>query len=225
MIEKHTARNSNQPSNTTHAFPFMNCSCACSGGAKKKRGIDSHFVRPLTPKEREEHNRRYVIFCALEARPFSLASGAAFRYFVGGFSPSYASQVIHPETVTKLLTELSAEVKAAITAKLSAHHDSVTKLGWHGPFVGIQMDMTTAFNTEYITVALSYVSEEWCMERLTVCTKAFPGRHTQDEIEAWLREVSLVLCMVVVWVKHRFSSTPFWQDSEKNTSSSRLVEF
>ena len=89
-----------------------------------------------------------------------MAAGAAFRYFVGGFSPSYTSQTVHPETVNKLLIELSTEVNTAITAKLRAQHDSVTKLGWYGPFVGIQMDMTTVFNTEYITVALSFVSED-----------------------------------------------------------------
>ena len=65
--------------------------------------------------------------------------------------------------------------------------------GWYGPFVGIQMDMTTVFNTEYITMALSFVSEDWGMERVTVCTKAFPGKHTQDEIEPWIRKVSLFL--------------------------------
>ena len=31
------------------------------------------------------------------------------------------------------------------------------------------------------------------MERVTVCTKAFPGKHTQDEIEPWVRKVSLFL--------------------------------
>lgn len=171
----------------------MKCLYTLSGGATKTRVIDSHFARPLTQKERHEHNRRYVIFCALESRPFNMAAGAAFRYFIGGFSPSYASQTIHPETVNKHLIELSTEVNTAITAKLRAQHDSVTKLGWYGPFVGIQMDMTTVFNTEYITVALSFVSEDWCMERVTVCTKAFPGKHTQDEIEPWVRKVSLFL--------------------------------
>ena len=56
-----------------------------------------------------------------------MAAGAAFRYFIGGFSPSYASQTIHPETVNKHLTELSTEINTAITAKLRARHDSVTK--------------------------------------------------------------------------------------------------
>ncbi|CAN0477969.1 unnamed protein product, partial [Ascophyllum nodosum] len=107
------------------------------GGATKTRVIDSHFARPLIQKKRHEHNRRYVIFCALESRPFNMAAGAAFRYFIGGFSPSYASQTIHPETVNKHLIELSTEVNTAITAKLRAQHDSVTKLGWCGPFVGI----------------------------------------------------------------------------------------
>ena len=39
-----------------------------------------------------------------------MAAGAAFRYFIGGFSPSYASQTIHPETVNKHLVELSTEI-------------------------------------------------------------------------------------------------------------------
>ena len=105
----------------------MKCLYTLSGGATKTRVIDSHFARPLTQKERHEHNRRYVIFCALESRPFNMAAGAAFRYFIGGFSPSYASQTIHPETVNKHLTELSTEINTAITAKLRARHDSVTK--------------------------------------------------------------------------------------------------
>ena len=171
------------------------CACFIFSGGAKKGGKTSHFIPKMNPKESDEHHRRYVIFCAIESKPFNLAAGQAFRYFIGGLSPSYVSQTIHPETIHKHLIELSTEVKTAITAKLKAHHDLVIKLGWYGPFVGIQMDLTTTFNTEYITVALSFVSDDWSMERKTVYTKAFPGRHTQEEIERWIRKVSLVLCV------------------------------
>ena len=149
---------------------------------------------PTDPEEapRAQPSLGHLLRPRIETLQHGGRSGISL-HFIGGFSPSYASQTIHPETVNKHLVELSTEVNTAIIAKLRAQHDSATKLGWYGPFVGIQMDMTTVFNTKYITVPLSFVSEDWCMERVTVCTKAFPGKHTQDEIEPWVRKVSLFL--------------------------------
>lgn len=179
------------------------CSCCCSccfvwsagqdkvGVDSKVRIIEGHMHRAMSKKQREEQDRRYVILCASEMRPISMSSGAAFQYFIGGLSPSYVSQTIHQTTIDRHLDALFMEVKTAITVKLQEHVTSVRKMGWYGPCVSAQVDLTTANNVEYATMSLSWVPQDWSeMERVTVCTKAFPGRHTQEELEPWLRKVS-----------------------------------
>ena len=59
--------------------------------------------------------------------------------------------------------------------------------------MNIQVDATSTHNTEFFTVSFSWISPDWRrMERVTYCTKAFPGRHGADEIEPWLRQVGIL---------------------------------
>lgn len=130
--------------------------------------------------------------CAVDARPFSMSDTPAFRWYLGGFSEAYVEKPMHGTTVDRHLDELCADVRAAITAKLTEQYESVKAMGWSGPWVSIQCDATSTNNSEYFTVSFSWVPPDFSgMERVTFCTKEFPGRHSANEIEPWLRQVKL----------------------------------
>lgn len=149
------------------------------------------LIRPITAKEKEELHTRYVIMCCVDIRPFSMASQPGFQYFIGGLHPSYAQSTIHHSTMERILDDLAKKVRAGIIAKLEEHINSAKELGYDGPFFGLQSDMTSTSGTEFCTLAVSFVPKGATeMERLTLTTKAFPGRHTADDIVPWLRKVS-----------------------------------
>lgn len=137
-----------------------------------------------------EHHRRFVIMCAVDSRPASMSKNDGFKLFTGGLLPQYVENAIHPSTFNKILDELCREVHEEVTRQISHHHDSVRKMGWTGPFVCVQMDLTSTHNTEYATMSISFVPEDMGgLVRLSVATKPFPGRHTQVEVEEFVRKV------------------------------------
>ena len=89
--------------------------------------------------------------------------------------------------------------------EFTEHYESVQAMGWLGPWVSIQCDATSTNNTEYFTVSFSWIPPDWSgMERVAVGTKAFPGRHTADDIELWIRQVSKFQ------IQHRLCGIGFW---------------
>lgn len=160
--------------------------------AAGSRSIAQHFIQPMTPTEKRKHQVRYVIMCCVDMRPFSMAHRAGFQYFVGGLSPAYVTETIHKSTLSNILDALAADVRANLITKLKDHVDSCKKLGWGGPFFGVQSDLTSTHGTEFCTLTVSFIPRGHTeMERLTLTTKAFPGTHTASDVDPWIREVSL----------------------------------
>ena len=76
-------------------------------------------------------------------------------------------------------------------AMLAAQYESVKKMGWTGPWVSLQVDATSTLNTEHYTVSFSWIAEDWSeRKQVALCTRAFPGRHTAEDVAPWLRNVS-----------------------------------
>lgn len=95
---------------------------------------------------------------------------------MGSPSSGYGSQTLVPRTMDTILNGVSSEVKANITKQLRTQDNSVKKMGWAGPFVIFQKDLTSAQNVEFSTVSLSFIPDNWSsLERLFVSTKASPG--------------------------------------------------
>ncbi|CAN0150298.1 unnamed protein product [Pylaiella littoralis] len=87
-------------------------------------------------------------------------------------------------------TILADDVRLAIVAKLKIQIDSAKELGYEGPVFGLQSDMTSSNGIEFCTFSVPFVPEGAMeMERLTLTTKAFSGRHTAEDIAPWIREV------------------------------------
>lgn len=63
-------------------------------------------------------------------------------------------------------------------------------LGYEGPVFGLQSYTTSTNGTEFCTFTVFLVAKGAKeMERLTLTTKAFLGRHTADAFAPWFREV------------------------------------
>ena len=157
--------------------------------------IAKHFEsHPMSQAERQAINRQVVLFCVIDMRPFNTVTGEGFGCMVNALNPRYARETIHHTTVQKILDILCSEVKEAITDVLRSQRDSCLRVGWYGPFVAVQADLTSAHNREYATMSLSFVPET-CDEvvRLGICTKALHGTHTAADIAKWVEEVRLMI--------------------------------
>ncbi|CAN0361476.1 unnamed protein product, partial [Ectocarpus sp. 4 AP-2014] len=66
-------------------------------------------------------------------------------------------------------------------------------MGYGGAFLGAQLDLTTVAGEEYITFTVSYVKKgSSSISRVALATRAFPGSHTADDIQAWIEAVRLL---------------------------------
>ena len=152
--------------------------------------MDNFMTKKLRKNQQVEKNRRYVAMCAVDFRPFSMINIPAFCWYLGGFSPAYMEKEMHKTTLEGHLSSLSADMRAAMTARLAEQYDSAQALARNGPWISIQCDATRTNNIEYYTVSFPWVPPDFSgMERVAFCTKELPGRNGAAEIEPWLRQV------------------------------------
>ena len=53
-----------------------------------------------------------------------------------------------------------------------------------------QVDLTTVAGAEYITFSASYISPgEATIKRIGLATRVFPGSHTANDVQYWLKKV------------------------------------
>ena len=97
-----------------------------------------------------------------------------FKLFVGVLAPDYVTSVMHADTYNKYLINLYIKVQNAMLTEIGVQRDACRALGYHGPFLGGQVDLTTVAGEEYITFSESYIppSEEK-IRRVGLATRAF----------------------------------------------------
>ena len=93
-----------------------------------------NFVtKPLGRNQQEEQNRRYVAMCAVDFRPFGMIKPPAFRWYLGGFSLAYIEKEMHKTTVEGHLDSLCADVRAAMTVRLTEQYKVRPGVGLERP--------------------------------------------------------------------------------------------
>jgi hypothetical protein len=151
----------------------------------------------MDAKTRAIANRRFAIWCAVNLRPESMRNDVGFKLFTGILHPSYPSSTISAATFESSLTSVYTELVGNVKEAIRDHRQSCLDLGYEGPFLGAQMDLTTVANEECITLSVSFVPPNSAeITRLGIATKAFPGSHTADDIARWLRQVCLLKVVV-----------------------------
>ncbi|CAM9848077.1 unnamed protein product [Ectocarpus sp. 6 AP-2014] len=203
------------------------CSLAGGGG-----GGSAFPSPPMSAEDCLPHDRRFVLMCALQTLdPGSLCSDLGHRLFVGGLAPgygagrrlarrrnglapsgsSYAASTAVTEgengaraagTANAILQDLCAGVRREVASALRAHSESCRRLGWSGPFVGLQVDSTGlpggeggggggGGGEEVCTASVSFVSEDFGgLVRLAIGARCFRGRQTSHAKETWIRELT-----------------------------------
>lgn len=112
-----------------------------------------------------------------------------YKLHVGALSPQYVETVMSDETFNTILANVYTETCDAVKKGLRLHRESCMQLGYHGPFLGAQLDLTTVANEEYITFSVSYIPEGATeISRVGLATRAFPGSHTAADIEPWIEK-------------------------------------
>lgn len=86
---------------------------------------------------------------------------------------------------------------------LAAQHDSCRRLGWGGPLVALQVEVSGEQREgfEFCTASVAFVSEDFKgLSRLAVAARCFRGKVTSATTEAWIREVLLLLYVGLVYI-------------------------
>ena len=118
-----------------------------------------------------------------------------YKLHVGALSSEYVETGMSDTTFNSILSDVYTEVCDAVKENLKQHRQSCMDLGYHGPFLGAQLDLTTVANEEYITFSVSYIAEgDATITRVGLATRAFPGTHTASDIVPWIEKASCASC-------------------------------
>ena len=155
----------------TNTLLFVSYRCSvCSGNktenecdelqAKRSKGaIDSLLERSMTKRERDVVNRRAVIDCIMHPAPFNMVTREAFKLLIDSLTSQLYRETLHPSTIDAIIDELHWEVDASISSILRCQRKSCLRLGWRGPFVAVQADLTSVHSKSHATMTFSLVPE------------------------------------------------------------------
>lgn len=167
-------------------------SSGSSSATASKEGNILNFVEPkMTESRRQLADDRFVLWCCINLRPQQMRFDEGFKLFAGILCPDYVSTTMSKETFDKKLDALYDKVKANVLDELRSVRGDCLAMGYSGPFLGAQLDLTTVANEEYITFSVSFVKKgSTDITRVALTTRAFPGSHTATDIKTWVEAVS-----------------------------------
>ena len=142
---------------TQHAAPPQKKQKKGKGKAAGTRSIQSFTYPTLTDAAREKADRLFVLWSAVNFRSENMANDVGFKLFVGNLAPDYVARVMSRETFKDHLLSLYVEVKEEVLAEMKEHRESCLTMGYGGPFLGGQLDLTTISKEEYITFSVSFI--------------------------------------------------------------------
>lgn len=169
-------------------------SSGSSSATASKEGNILNFVEPkMIDSRRQLADDRFVLWCCVNLRPQQMRFDEGFKLFAGILCPDYVSTTMSKETFDKKLDALYDKVKANVLDELRSVRGDCLAMGYSGPFLGAQLDLTTVANEEYITFSVSFVKKgSTDITRVALTTRAFPGSHTATDIKTWVEAVSRV---------------------------------
>jgi hypothetical protein len=89
------------------------------------------------------------------------------------------SQTMDNRTYDKILMSIYVDVKDDIIKNLKLQHAFI---GGQQPFLALQSDFTTTYNTSYVTLSVSFVNADYKFQRYMLATRDFPGSHTGEQV-------------------------------------------
>ena len=155
----------------------------------------------MDKKRSELTDLRFVIWYGINLRSQHMRHDEGFKLFVSVLSPEYVDTItMSASTFDKTLATLYDRVKKNMLNDLRLLREECLTVGYSGPFLDAQLDLTTATGEEYITFTVTYVrkvSSDVTQVSLTT-RRAFPGSHTPDDIKGGIEAVSRFCCLVIL---------------------------
>ncbi|CAB1103007.1 unnamed protein product [Ectocarpus sp. CCAP 1310/34] len=150
------------------------------------------MVPTMTKARKDAADRRFVLWCCIDLRPEQLRFDQGFKLFLGSLSPEYVTTTMAKSTFNQTLDELYGTVLSSVVGELRTLREENLGMGYSGPFLGAQLDLTTAAGEEYITFTVTFVKKgDTDMTRIALAARAFPGSHTAEDIQPWIEKLTL----------------------------------
>jgi len=149
--------------------------------------------KPMLASTQAAADHRFVLWCAINMRPQNMRYDEGYKLHMGYdvLCPKYVETAMSDATFNSNLSNIYTEICDAVKKGLRLQRESCVKLGYLGPFLSAQVDLTTVANEEYITFSVSYIAEDaTTISRVGLATRAFPGSHTAADIEPWIEKAS-----------------------------------
>lgn len=161
-----------------------------SAGAPSSSSLMNYMVPTMTKARKDAADRRFVLWCCIDLRPEQLRFDQGFKLFLGSLSPEYVTTTMAKSTFNQTLDELYGTVLSSVVGELRTLREENLGMGYSGPFLGAQLDLTTAAGEEYITFTVTFVKKgDTDMTRIALATRAFPGSHTAEDVQPWIEKV------------------------------------
>jgi hypothetical protein len=144
----------------------------------------------MSPAARQTNNVNFVLWCAVNSRPFNMARDAGFSLFVGQLDYKYAVQTVADSTIDKILSEEHEKLRAIMIAEMRTAKERFTSNG--EPFFCAQLDLTTTFNRSFVTFGVTFTDAKFNLRRRALATQVMVGQHTASRLD-FIIEVQLSL--------------------------------
>lgn len=174
--------------------------------SKPRHQLQELSLQPQELSPLAVDTRSFVIMCALNSLyPGSIANNVGFQMFAETLSPACTTrgwptttttEELRSSPIDECLSELWSSSRGMVVKVLAAQHDSCRRLGWGGPLVALQVEVSGEQREgfEFCTASVAFVSEDFKgLSRLAVAARYFLGKVTSAAAEAWIREVLLIL--------------------------------
>ncbi|CAM9618442.1 unnamed protein product, partial [Ectocarpus sp. 12 AP-2014] len=164
---------------------------ATAAAARGQSFFPGQKKTPITPQLKERLDRLSVIWCVQSGRPWTALTDPGHKLMLAEFVPEYAATDTSHQVLNKILLEMYQTAKASLVAQLKGAYEELQKIGYHGPFCCLQLDLTLIGTDEFCTASVSVIlSNDKLPRHLNLATKVFRGQHTQTTIKTWIEQLT-----------------------------------
>ena len=114
-------------------------------------------AKETTPQLRARLDRKSMIWCVRNGRPWAALQDAGLKLILSEFVPDYAASSTSHGVLDKILSSMYDDAKASLVKTLEQVHTDLKERGYNGPFCSLQLDLTSVASNEFCTASVSVV--------------------------------------------------------------------
>ena len=105
----------------------------------------------------ERLHRMYVTWCVVNGMPWKALDDIGFKLIIAEWDPLLAAATPSFETLDGVLRKMYRTARAEIVDVLNSVRGDNKKKGYDGPFCGLQWDLTSRANVEYVALSVHLI--------------------------------------------------------------------